>query len=179
VDVSAYEISDEVVGLRRWNPDDADWYAATVVDDELIQRFTAELPTVTAQDVRSAIQNLLSQPAGVAGFLIADVASQQRLGNIALTYEHGVGDVSYWLADYARGRGVATGALRLFTHWAYTALGLSELRLWAHTDNTGSRSVAERVGYVRDPQRDRVREVKGQSWPTVAYVHRPSGSSAA
>jgi RimJ/RimL family protein N-acetyltransferase len=73
---------------------------------------------------------------------------------------------------------VATEALRLFTRWAYSALGLSELRLWTHINNTGSRAVAERAGYVRDPLRDQVREVKDQSWLTVAYVHRRSASAA-
>lgn len=115
---------------------------------------------------------LLAQPDGAADFLIADADSHQRLGNIALTYEDGIGDISYWLADDARGRGVATQALSLFTRWAHTVLDLSELRLWAHVDNHGSRAVAERAGYLGDPERDKVREVKSESWPTVSYVHR-------
>jgi ribosomal-protein-alanine N-acetyltransferase len=170
--MEAHELSDEAVTLRPWNVDDADWYAGTVVDDELIQRFTAEPPTVTPEDVRSAIHALLCGSPGAAGFLIADTASQERLGNIAVTYMNGAGDVSYWLADYARGRGVATRALRLFTDWSFTTLGLSELRLWAHADNNKSRAVAERAGYVRDPRSDQRRQVKGQMWPTVGYVHR-------
>jgi RimJ/RimL family protein N-acetyltransferase len=176
--MEAHEISDDVVALRRWSADDADWYAATVVDDELIQRFTAEPPTVGPEDVRSAIRTLLGGSPGAAGFLITDAATQERLGNIAVTYANDVGDVSYWLADYARGRGIATRALRLFTHWSFTALGLSELRLWAHADNTKSRAVAERAGYVRDPRRDQRRQVKGQTWPTVGYVHRRPTSPA-
>jgi ribosomal-protein-alanine N-acetyltransferase len=170
--MEAHEISDEAVALRSWSPDDADWYAATVVDDELIQRFTAEPPTVTPEDVRSAIRTLLCGSPGAAGFLIADAANQERLGNIAVTYANGVGDVSYWLAEYARGRGVATRALRMFTHWSFTTLGLSELRLWAHAENCKSRAVAERAGYIRDPRSDQRRRVKGQTWPTVGYVHR-------
>lgn len=78
----------------------------------LIQRFTAEQPTVTAQDVRAAIHHLLSGPVGAAGFLIADVVTGQRLGNIALSCEHGVGDVSYWLGADARGRDIRARALR-------------------------------------------------------------------
>ncbi|MFG1604899.1 hypothetical protein [Actinoplanes sp. NPDC049265] len=80
-------MSDGVVALRRWSPGDAEWYAATVSGDELIQQFTAESPTVTAEDVRSAIGALLSQPSGAAGFLIADADDHRRLGNIALTHE--------------------------------------------------------------------------------------------
>ncbi len=165
-------ISDGVVALRRWSPEDAEWYAAVVTGDPLIQQFTAESPTVSADEVRSAIRELPAEP---TGFLITDDATGQRLGNIALTHEHGIGDVSYWLAGHARGRGVATAALRLFTDWAHGALDLSEVRLWAHRDNAGSRAVAERAGYVRDPGRDGIREVKDRSWPTVAYVRRRPG----
>ena len=170
--MGGHEISDGVVALRRWSTDDATWYAETVTGDPLIQQFTAELPTVTAEDVRSAIRGLLAKPADAAGFLIADADSHQRLGNIALTYKEDTGDISYWLAEYARGRGIATRALRLFTRWAHTVLGMSELRLWAHADNAGSRAVAERAGYLRDPERDSIREVKNEFWPTVSYVHR-------
>jgi hypothetical protein len=35
-------LRDEVVALREWDADDAEWYAATAATDELIQRFTAE-----------------------------------------------------------------------------------------------------------------------------------------
>jgi hypothetical protein len=41
--------------------------------------------------------------------VIADAITDQRLGNIALTYDDGTGDVSYRIAAEARGRGAATG----------------------------------------------------------------------
>lgn len=152
--------------LRPWTVDDAEWYAATVVGDPLIQRFTSESPTLTADEVRAAIVELQKAPPGTAGFLIADGNTGQRLGNIALRD----GEVSYWVAGEARGRGVAVQALRLLADWARDEV--PELRLWTHADNHGSRAVAERAGYVRDTGRDRLRQVKGDTWPTVAYVCR-------
>jgi RimJ/RimL family protein N-acetyltransferase len=157
------------VVLRSWTVDDAEWYATTVTGDQLIQWFTSESPTVTVDEVRAAIVELLTGPAGTSGFLIADAITDQRLGNIALTYDNGTGDVSYWIAAEARGRGAATQALRLLSEWAFVTLYLSELRLWTHVDNLGSRTAAERAGYRRDQDR----QIKGQTWPTVAYVHRP------
>lgn len=114
------------VVLRSWTVDDAERYAATVTGDQLIQRFTSESPTVTVDEVHAAIVELLTGPAGTSGFLIADAITDQRLGNIALTYDNGTGDVSYWIA-------------------------------------------ARRVAGARRPDR----QIKGQTWPTVAYVHRP------
>jgi ribosomal-protein-alanine N-acetyltransferase len=102
--------------------------------------------------------------------LIADAVTGQRLGNIALAHSDGVGEVSYWLAGYARRRGVATRALGLLSDWALTSLDLHELRLWMHIDNHASRAVAERAGYRRDPKRDQNRTVKNHTWPTAAYV---------
>jgi RimJ/RimL family protein N-acetyltransferase len=162
-------LSDGVVLLRAWRVDDAEWYASVATNDELIQRFTTESATVMAEAVRTSIVELLAGPLGMASFLVADATSGERLGNIALTYDAGEGDVSYWLALAARGRGVATRALRMFSNWAFTTIGLSRLRLWAHTDNGPSRAVAERAGFTRDPERDELRQIKGQTWPMVAY----------
>jgi len=159
--------TDGVVGLRAWAADDAEWYA-TAARDPLIQQFTTESSTVAPEQVRDAIAALPGQPTAV-GFLICDARTGARLGNLALDHEDGIGDVSYWLAADARGRGAATRAVTLLVGWAFDVLGLTELRLWCHADNIGSRRVAEHAGFVRDPARDRDREIKGANWPTVAY----------
>jgi ribosomal-protein-alanine N-acetyltransferase len=173
--VATERLGDGVVTLRPWTVEDADWYAETAAHDPLIQRFTSESPTLTADVVRSAIVALLAGTDDTAGFLIADANTGVRLGNIALAYENEVGDVSYWLAGSARGRGAATRALRVFSDWAVRTFRLSELRLWTHVDNHASQAVAGRAGYTRAPDLDRDREVKGQTWLTVGYV-RAAGS---
>jgi RimJ/RimL family protein N-acetyltransferase len=160
-------LTDGVVRLREWAAGDAEWYAATA-QDALIQRFTSEPPTLTAEQVRMAITGLAETPQAT-GFLICDAVTGVRLGNIALNHADGIGHVSYWLAAEARGRGAAARALRLVSDWALERLALDELRLWTHVDNDASRRVAQRAGYLRDPQHDRVRQVNAQTWPTVAY----------
>jgi ribosomal-protein-alanine N-acetyltransferase len=163
------ELSDGVIRLRPWDVADAAWYAETASHDAQIQRFTSESPDTTEDQVREAILALLAGPPDAAGFLIADAVTDERLGNIALEIESGVGHLSYWLAASARGRGAATAALRLFSTWAFVHLGLTELRLWAHASNTASCAVAERAGYERDPERDETKQIKGADWPAVAY----------
>jgi RimJ/RimL family protein N-acetyltransferase len=170
--MSSERLSDDVVALREWDLGDAEWYAATAATDELIQRFTTESPTVTALEVRTAILELRAGQSGAVGFLVADAVTGERLGNIALSHEDGVGHVSYWVADGARGRGVATRAVRILARWAFATLGLVELRLWAHVDNIASRTVAERAGFVRDPDRDEPKHIKGRVWPGAAYAVR-------
>jgi ribosomal-protein-alanine N-acetyltransferase len=169
---SADPLNDGVIRLRAWDVADAPWYAEVAANDPEIQRFTSESPDTTADQVRAAIEQLLAGPPQAAGFVITDAVTGERLGNIALEIEAGVGHMSYWLAAPARGRGAATIALKLFSAWAFGHLGLAELRLWAHADNTPSRAVAERAGYNRDPDHDEIKQIKGEPWPGVAYVMR-------
>jgi RimJ/RimL family protein N-acetyltransferase len=60
------------------------------------------------------------------------------------------GELGYIVAPEARGRGVATAALRLLTEWGFTEHGLLRIELLISVDNEASRRVAERCGYVRE-----------------------------
>jgi ribosomal-protein-alanine N-acetyltransferase len=162
------DLTDGAVVLRQWRPTDADWYADAAHDPE-IQRYTTERPTLTAAQVRAAISALADQTDTV-GRVICDTTTGQRPGNIALRLDAGVGEVSYWVAATARGRGLATSALRLLSEWAFAALGLSEIRLWTHVDNVASRLVAERAGYRRARDHDQERTVNGRVWDTVGHL---------
>jgi RimJ/RimL family protein N-acetyltransferase len=60
------------------------------------------------------------------------------------------GELGYMVAPGARGRGVATAALRLLTGWGFAERGLLRLELLISVDNAASIRVAERCGYVRE-----------------------------
>jgi [ribosomal protein S5]-alanine N-acetyltransferase len=160
-------LSDGAVALRGWRATDADWYADAVRDPE-IQRYTRESPTLTAAEVRAAIVALDGQPDAI-GYVVCEAATGRRLGNIALRHHDTIGEIGYWIAAPARGRGTATRALRLLSDWAFAALGLSEIRLWTHAENRASQRVAERAGYRRALDDDRRRTIKGQVWDTIGY----------
>ena len=64
--------------------------------------------------------------------------------------DEGKAELGYMVAPAARGRGVATEALRLLTDWGFTERGLFRLELLISIDNTASIRVAERAGYVRE-----------------------------
>src|SRR5690242_13266414 len=167
-------LDDGVVWLREWADDDSAWYAGSV-RDPLIQRFTTESPALDAGQVRAAIGRL--RAAGDAeGFVICDAVTGERLGNIALAHDGRAGEVSYWVAAGARGRGVAARALALFSSWCFQAAGLEELWLAAHRENAASQRAAVRAGYRRDPRRDKSQEVKGAVWPMLGYALRRPGS---
>jgi RimJ/RimL family protein N-acetyltransferase len=57
-------------------------------------------------------------------------------------------ELGYLVAPAARGRGIATEALRRLTAWAFSELGMRRLQLLIGVDNVASKKVAERCGYV-------------------------------
>ena len=159
-----------MVRLRDWADDDAAWYAGSV-RDPLIQRFTTEPLALDAAQVLAAIARLRADR-DAEGSVICDAVTGERLGNIALDHDGQAGEISYWVAAGARGRGVASRALALFSSWSFQTAGLEELRLSVHRENRVSQRVALRAGYERDPGRDRSQEVKGEVWPMLGYAQR-------
>jgi RimJ/RimL family protein N-acetyltransferase len=162
------DLGDEVVRLGAWADDDAAWYADSV-RDPLIQQFTTDSPTLTAEEVLAAIVRLRESGTD-EGFVIRDAVTGARLGNIALCHDGSSGEISYWVAAEARGRGIATRALSLFSAWSFDAVGLDVLWLRVHRDNVASQRVALRAGYRRDPGRDKSQQAKGAVWPMLGYA---------
>jgi RimJ/RimL family protein N-acetyltransferase len=87
------------------------------------------------------------------GFAIVDSASGDFLGFVALVnlkLDEQEAEAGYIVASHARGRGVATRALRLLTAWAFDELPLERIELLIDVANSPSEIVAERCGYTRE-----------------------------
>ncbi|MCP9486850.1 MAG: GNAT family N-acetyltransferase [Gaiellaceae bacterium MAG52_C11] len=59
-------------------------------------------------------------------------------------------ELGYLVAPAARGRGVASEALRLLSDWAISELDAQRLELMISVENAASKRVAERCGYERE-----------------------------
>ena len=83
------------------------------------------------------------------GFALVDGA--EKFLGLALVprieQEARTAELGYVVAPAARGRGVATAALRLLTDWAFAELGALRLELHIGVTNEASKRVAERNGY--------------------------------
>ena len=142
--------------LRPWDArsetDVANWLRGLTDPD--FRRWNTPLRPVT--DLESAHESLsaktLSAVEGTGvSYCVTDAGSGTVLGHIGLNLiNHALSNarVGYWVLPEARGRGVATRAVRLLADWAREELGLTKIEVLPHKDNAPSRRVAEKAGFV-------------------------------
>jgi RimJ/RimL family protein N-acetyltransferase len=146
---------DSPTALRPWRDSDIAGLVSACQDQE-ISRWTRVPWPYGESDARAYLmQRYDSMQAGTtAPFAIVSAAEDQLvLGSISLMrldWDHARGEVGYWLAREARGRGHVTRAVRLICTWGFQALRLERIDLLAATDNAASQRVAERAGFRRE-----------------------------
>jgi RimJ/RimL family protein N-acetyltransferase len=150
-ELTAESIDGAGVRLRRYRDEDVPDVQAGC-DDPLIQRFLPQMPMpYTHADAEwwvvegsgAAFAN------GGGNFVIADPETDRLVGGIGVTrYRDGNGEIGYWVAPWARRRGVATRAVGMLHEWAVSELGLRRIEILPSLDNGPSRRVAERCGYT-------------------------------
>jgi RimJ/RimL family protein N-acetyltransferase len=82
--------------------------------------------------------------------VIADASSDGFLGSIGvhrINRIEGRCDVGYFLAPWARGRGVMTRAIQLLSRWIFESFPIERIEVTIEPANAASRAVAERAGY--------------------------------
>jgi RimJ/RimL family protein N-acetyltransferase len=107
-----------------------------------------------------------------AGFAIVDEATGEFLGFMALVtldLKTREAEAGYVVVSRARGRGIATQALRMLTAWAFAELGLERIELRIDPENPASERVAERVGYTREGRLRSVYVKEGVRRDQVVY----------
>jgi precorrin-6Y C5,15-methyltransferase (decarboxylating) len=88
-----------------------------------------------------------------AGIVFAIESAGRLAGAIDLkqvNWAASVAEVGYWVAPWARGRGVAAQAARALSEWAIRDHGFERVQLFAAIGNGASQRVAQKAGFVRE-----------------------------
>lgn len=139
--------------LRPWRADDADALLRACQDPD-IQRFT----TVPSPYHRDDAEKFLAERVhevpldGGAAFCIERIDQPGTVvGSMALLHVRGgVGEIGYWGAPWARGRGYVTDALDTVVAWAFGEGRAERLELLIEPANGASRAVARRAGFAEE-----------------------------
>lgn len=140
------------IELRSWSVRDASEIFALV--DANREHLRAWLPWV----------DRTAGPAQIAEFIqMARRRDHDREGNgiyvggalvgsagLSWSTEDMEGEIGYWLAADAQGQGLITRATRALTTYGFGEVGLHRVTLKAAVENTRSRAVAERLGFVQE-----------------------------
>lgn len=86
---------------------------------------------------------------GEITFSVTDAADGRLLAMVGLkACDPTMREIGFWTAPWARGQGVMTAAARLACAFGFDQLGLERIEWWAGVGNTGSRRVAEKLGFT-------------------------------
>ncbi|MGH2883475.1 MAG: GNAT family N-acetyltransferase [Solirubrobacteraceae bacterium] len=149
VPVPAPALSDGGLVLRAWDQSDVNVVLAAGLDG-LISRYRYSLPR-TADAAQRWIMTAETQRLAGERLELAITDHGTPVGSVALAeIADGNALVRYWLLPEARGRGLASRAVRLLAGWAFSTLRLGRLTAFIELENCASGAVLRRCGFVRE-----------------------------
>jgi RimJ/RimL family protein N-acetyltransferase len=140
-------LTDGVVILRPADDRDLGAIERGITDPDVVRWFGQ--PTMSAREVLELNRGRWLDGAGPT-FAIC-TPEETCVGHVWVNVGGGArGAVGYWLLPEARGRGLATRAVRLISEWAIREMAVTGLHLVTERDNLASQRVAERSGFKRE-----------------------------
>jgi RimJ/RimL family protein N-acetyltransferase len=148
-------LQDGVVLLRPWTERDVPVVAAACAEEEMALWLDQVPQPYTEKDAREYVASTRRgwREGTASSFAIVEVESRRAVGSIGVHWfdqEQRVAEVGYWVAREARGRGLASRAVRLVARWALHDCGFERLQLRADVLNAASQKVAEKAGFRRE-----------------------------
>jgi ribosomal-protein-serine acetyltransferase len=157
--------------LRRLRIEDLDEIWALV--DAERERLGPWMPwiegTTTIDDQRRWLESVVDDDESLDGCGI--FVGGRYVGGVGLRWEpfRVTGEIGYWVSSAFEGRGLVSRAVRALLDVGFETLGLHRIEIRAGVDNTRSRAIPERLGFVREGiERGRERGSNG-FYDTVAY----------
>jgi [ribosomal protein S5]-alanine N-acetyltransferase len=127
------------------------------------------------QEAQAYIDRQLGRPAEGIGFsfAIAEADTNRAVGGIGLwlaALDHGRATAGYSVTPSARGRGLASAALKALTSFGWTIPALHRVELYIEPWNVGSIRTAERAGYEREGLLRSHQEIGGRRRDMLLYA---------
>ncbi len=123
-------------------------------DEEQARRFGWYPARSTEEGVRTAIERWQEQwrsEGDTRAFALREATTGVLAGGCEVRLrESERAEVSYWVFPPFRGRGLACRGVQLLCEWAFAHLDVARIELYIEPDNSPSRGVARRAGFVEE-----------------------------
>jgi len=134
--------------LRPWRATDVAGVVEAYADPAIQRWHVRSMTEAEALSWVSSWSERWAEETGASWVVLENEALLGRTGFNALDLSAGHGEAAYWVLPRARGRGVATRALRAATDWMFSEVGLHRIELLHATGNGASCRVAQKAGYA-------------------------------
>lgn len=146
---------DDDTQIRSYNIDDAPALHAVLKREH--EHLLVWMPWPDAEktlgDRREFIRGCIQQEADSDGFQTAILHRDELAGSVGF---HGIDhanrstSIGYWLLERHQGRGIMTRACKALLDHALLELKLNRVEIRCATENTRSRAIPERLGFVKE-----------------------------
>jgi len=103
-----------------------------------------------------------------------NLIGQISLGGVILGAMRG-GHIGYWIDKNYANKGFTTQAVMALTDYSFSALNLHRIEINIRPENTASRRVAEKAGYIFEGERPRYLHIAGSWRDHVVFVKENPG----
>lgn len=161
-------VAGDGVTLRLWRASDVD-VLVKACNDAAIVRFLTNIPSPYTEEAArqwTAEGAPAAWRAGGAAFAVTDPSTAEVVGGVGLgNLQTGrrQAEVGFWVAPWARGRGVATAATKTITNWALEQ-GFHRIELLAAKENPASQRIAFAAGFTREGVRRDAGPLRDGGW---------------
>ncbi len=167
-------LSDSTILLRPWTVQDLPAVELASYDPYIAAATSVPSPYTHVEGLEWLKRQQQHVFAGIGlPFCVVNAQTNEPLGFIALwLHNRSLGRVhfGYWVIPKARGRGIASMALRLLSNWTLEHFAMMRLELWTEGWNIASQRVAEQAGFTREGVLHSYIEVAGTRRDVVMYV---------
>ena len=162
------------VRIRPWrSPDDLPCVRAAGSDPEIPAGTT--VPAVFTEAAGRAFLERqharLRRGEGISQAVVAgDRDEAVGLVYLARRPQPWIAGLGYWLIPSARGRHLATSAVRLVSEWALEELDILRLEAWVAPDNVPSQRVLDHAGFACEGRLRTFLQIGGQTTDGLVYA---------
>jgi RimJ/RimL family protein N-acetyltransferase len=149
-------ISTERLTLRRFTPDDLEWFVALYADEEVTRYLGGARDRVAATDLlHQRILRYYDEHPGLGIWMTLERATGERVGFHLLNHIQGesIVQVGYTLVKSAWGKGYATEMAAAVVRYGFADLRLPRIAGIANLPNVASHRVLEKIGLRRHGER--------------------------